>query len=207
MMMMGETGNDSEDYLLNDLSLGGAGDDSAFAEDDDDDDDGPSRRNNGRGVGGGSGSGSGSKVAAGVSLAEGTTASRSDGPKVEEPRRRKGGRVSLFPTNRSRESDQDDDDHDRAPTHPDHQRGNDDDDDDEDQDRTPQQPDENLDPEDTSTRMNKDQKLKESLWELKKMVGVFKGFEDSLRCGMEGNEVGGRRRLSKSVALAHGEGS
>lgn len=34
------------------------------------------------------------------------------------------------------------------------------------------------------------QKLKESLWELKKMVQVFEGFETSLRASKAGNEVG-----------------
>jgi hypothetical protein len=33
------------------------------------------------------------------------------------------------------------------------------------------------------------QKLKESLWELKKMVQVFEGFETSLRASKAGNEV------------------
>jgi len=170
-------GEEEDDLLLNDLSLGGVGDDSAFAVDPEEEDE---RRSGMSKVGErgmmGAGAGSGKP-----SSNHDQASSDLHGTKLEvdEPiRRRKGGRISLFPT-RNPSHDNSDSDHD----HNDHDDHNDDDD-----DHTPTQQDQLGDTEDD--RMNKDQKLKESLWELKKMVGVFKGFEDSLRCGMEGNEVG-----------------
>ena len=166
-------GEEEDDLLLNDLSLGGVGDDSAFAIDPEEEEE-EERRSGMRkveargnvGAAAGSGKPSSNHDQASSDL-HGTKL------EVDEPiRRRKGGRISLFPT-RNPSHDNSDSDHD----HNDH-----------DDDHTPTQQDQLGDTEDD--RMNKDQKLKESLWELKKMVGVFKGFEDSLRCGMEGNEVG-----------------
>lgn len=69
-----------------------------------------------------------------------------------------------------------------------------------------------------STRQASDQKLKESLWELRKMVHVFEGFEESLRASKQGNEVGrpfsfttggnlGMTRVSFAGKKAYGSGS
>jgi hypothetical protein len=181
---MGEA--DDDDYLLNDLSLGGVGDDSAF----NDEVDGEDRVEGDRGVEGdgfrmmGAGEGFGSRVGAGAAAGTSSTeakVSKADGlDLVDEPaRRRKGGRISLFPiAQRSHDNSSSSNSNSSDP--------------DSDQDHTPTHPDQPHDHTEQDTKLNKDQKLKESLWELKKMVGVFKGFEDSLRCGMEGNEVGHR---------------
>ena len=50
-------------------------------------------------------------------------------------------------------------------------------------------------------RHARDQKLKESLWELRKMVHVFEGFEGSLRASKQGNEVGPPFRSPPCLSL------